>query len=297
MPELPEVETIVRGLREKVRDLEFSGVDVLLRKCLRGSERSLVRSLRRRSVLGVERRGKNIVFQLSRGAALYIHLGMSGRLRVVPGDTPLEKHTHLIFSFQGHPLELRFVDPRQFGRVFWEETGGGGPSALSLLGPEPLRISARDFTARARARRREIKPLLLDQHFLAGVGNIYADESLHRAGIHPRRKSDSLRKGDLFRLHRALQEVLEEAIRERGTSVRSYVDAGGSTGGFQQFLRVYGREGEPCRRCARPILREIVGGRSSFFCPRCQRPPRRKRGGPRKKSCIIKGLVLKCKRE
>jgi formamidopyrimidine-DNA glycosylase len=271
LPELPEVETIVRGLRERVQDLEFSDVQVRLRKCLRGSERSLLRSVRKRSVVGVERRGKNIVFRLSRGAVLYVHLGMSGRLRVVPGGAPLEKHTHLIFSFQDHPLELRFVDPRQFGRVFWEESAEGELSALSLLGPEPLGIPAHEFAERVRARRREIKPLLLDQHFLAGVGNIYADESLHRAGIHPRRKSDSLRKEVLFRLHRALREVLEEAIRKRGTSVRSYVDAAGSTGGFQGFLRVYGREGEPCRQCGRPIRREIVGGRSSFFCPHCQR--------------------------
>ncbi len=274
MPELPEVETIVRGLRERIQDLEFSAVQVRLKKCLRGPERSLVRSIRRRSVLAVERRGKNIVLRLSRGAALYVHLGMSGRLRVVPGGAPLEKHTHVIFSFQDHPLELRFVDPRQFGRVFWEEAGGGELSALSPLGPEPLGIPAAEFAERVRARRREIKPLLLDQHFLAGIGNIYADESLHRAGIHPRRKSHSLRKEAVFRLHRAIQEVLEEAIRKRGTSVRSYVDAAGSTGGFQEFLTVYGQEGEPCRKCGHPIRREIVGGRSSFFCPRCQRAPR-----------------------
>jgi formamidopyrimidine-DNA glycosylase len=283
LPELPEVETIVRGLRERVQDLEFSHVLVRLGKCLRGPKEALAHSLRGKRVLGVERRGKNIVFRLSRGAVLYVHLGMSGRLRVVRGDSPLEKHTHVIFSFEADPRQLRFVDPRQFGRVFWEEAGTGDLEALSLLGPEPLGISSREFAKRVRARRREIKPLLLDQHFLAGVGNIYADESLHRAGIHPRRRSDSLPKERLSRLHRALQEVLEEAIRQRGTSVRSYVDAAGSTGGFQEFLRVYGREGEPCRNCARPISRETVGGRSSFFCPRCQKPPRPARRGSEEK--------------
>ena len=278
MPELPEVETIVRGLRSRVQKMEFSGVEVCLGKCIRGSKQSLMQSIKRRKVLGIDRRGKNIIFRLSGGMFLFIHLGMSGRLRVVPANTPLERHTHVIFSFQNHSSQLRFIDPRQFGRLFWEKGMGGELIALSRLGPEPLRISALEFCERARARRREIKPLLLDQHFLAGVGNIYADESLHRAGVHPRRRADSLEKKTLFRLHLALQEVLQESIRAKGTSVRSYVDASGSTGGFQNLLRVYGREGDPCRLCGAPIVRERVGGRSSFFCPRCQRLPRGKAG-------------------
>ncbi|HYB20615.1 MAG TPA: bifunctional DNA-formamidopyrimidine glycosylase/DNA-(apurinic or apyrimidinic site) lyase [Thermodesulfobacteriota bacterium] len=279
MPELPEVETIVRGLRERVTNLRFSGVEVRLEKCIRGARRSLVRSIRKRKVLDIDRRGKNIVFRLSGEMFLFIHLGMSGRLRMVRGAAPLEKHTQVIFSFQDHPHQLRFIDPRQFGRLFWEKRMGGELIALSHLGPEPLGISSLEFSQRVRNRHREIKPLLLDQHFLAGVGNIYADESLHRAGIHPRRKSDSLTEKALFRLHRALQEVLRESILAKGTSVRSYVDASGSTGAFQNSLRVYGREGEPCMVCGRPIIRERVGGRSSFFCPRCQRPLRGRPGG------------------
>ncbi len=268
MPELPEVETIVRGLRERVRDLEFADVQVRLKKCLRGSRESLARALVGRKVLNVDRRGKNIIFRLSGGLALFIHLGMTGRLRVVPADAPLEKHTHVVFTFRGHSHHLRFVDQRQFGKIFWE--AGPGETALARLGPEPLLISPREFADRVRARRREIKPLLLDQEFLAGVGNIYADESLHRAGIHPRSRSHRLRAKTLFRLHQTVQEVLREAIRSRGTSVRSYVDASGSSGGFQNLLRVYGREGEPCTRCGTVIRRERIGGRSSFFCPRCQ---------------------------
>ncbi len=278
MPELPEVETIVRGLRERVKNLQFSGIKIFLGECIRGSKQSLKQSLSTRKVLGIDRRGKNIIFRLSGGMFLFIHLGMSGRLRVVQGTAPLEKHTHVIFSFQNHPHQLRFVDPRRFGRLFWEKGTGEELIALSRLGPEPLGISALEFSKRVRARRREIKPLLLDQHFLAGVGNIYADESLYRAGVHPRRKSDSLKEETLFRLHQALQEVLREAIRSKGTSIRSYVDADGSTGVFQNFLRVYGREGEPCGECVTPIVRERVGGRSSFFCPRCQLFPRRKAG-------------------
>ncbi|HSR11480.1 MAG TPA: bifunctional DNA-formamidopyrimidine glycosylase/DNA-(apurinic or apyrimidinic site) lyase [Thermodesulfobacteriota bacterium] len=269
MPELPEVETIVRGLRERVRDLEFSSVDVRLPKCVRGSRKSFAVSLCGKRVVEVDRRGKNIVFRLSCGNSLIIHLGMSGRLRVVESDAPLEKHTHVVFEFRDRSDHLRFVDPRQFGRVSWDD--GGRASPLARLGPEPLTISAEEFAARAAGRRREIKPLLLDQQFLAGVGNIYADESLHRAGIHPRSRSHRLSGSAAFRLHGAIREVLEEAIRARGTSVRSYVDAAGSAGAFQKLLRVYGREGEPCTRCGTPIRRERIGGRSTFFCPRCQR--------------------------
>ena len=135
MPELPEVETIVRGLRDRVKNLEFSKVEVRLGKCIRGSKQSLVHSLRRKKPLGIERRGKNIIFRLSGGVFLFIHLGMSGRLRVVQGATPLEKHTHVIFSFQNHPRQLRFVDPRQFGRLFWEKGKGGGIDRPLPVGP------------------------------------------------------------------------------------------------------------------------------------------------------------------
>jgi formamidopyrimidine-DNA glycosylase len=232
--------------------------------------------IRKKRIQAVDRRGKNIVISLGGGQVLRIHLGMTGRLRVVSRDSPREKHTHLIFSFLHHPLQLRYVDSRRFGRVFWEKTEGGRESSLSRLGPEPLEISAPDFIRRARSRRRDIKPLLLDQHFLAGVGNIYADESLHRAGIHPRKKSHLLGGKTLRRLLKALQEVLQESIRAGGSSVRSYVNSAGVAGGFQHFLRVYGREGEPCRTCGRKIVRESVGGRSSFYCPHCQRRPAQK---------------------
>ena len=276
MPELPEVETIVRGLRDRILQLEFSGVEVCLDQCLRGPRRSLSEWIQRKKICGIERRGKHIILSLDAGGALFIHLGMTGRLRVVPRESPREKHTHLVFSFRKHPHQLRYVDSRRFGRVSWEKEKKEGWTSLSRLGPEPLEISSLEFVRRVRCRRREIKPLLLDQHFLAGVGNIYADESLHRAGIHPRRKSDSLGAGTLSRLHQALQEILRESIRAGGTSVRSYVDSAGALGAFQHGLRVYGREGKPCQTCGRSIVREMVGGRSSFYCPRCQRGPSKK---------------------
>ena len=271
MPELPEVETVVRGLRNRIVGWELSRVEVRQEKCLEGCKRALADLLRKKKVLAVERRGKNVILCLSGGGALFVHLGMSGRLRVLSRSVPREKHTHLIFSFLNKGDQLRFIDPRRFGRVFWEGGKKGKWVSLSRLGPEPLGIPLSEFVARVRARRREIKPLLLDQHFLAGVGNIYADESLHRAAIHPRRRSDSLSGKTLARLHRAVREVLKEAIEAGGSSVRSYVDFDGSAGGYQHSLRVYGREGERCPACTGRIVREIVGGRSSFYCPRCQR--------------------------
>lgn len=273
MPELPEVETIVRGLREKLRGLEFSEVIVHLGKCISGSKKSFRASLKGRKVLGVERRGKNIIFHLNGGVVLLVHLRMTGRLIFVPAQTPPEKHTHVIFSFQDHSCQLRFVDPRQFGRICVEKKAGDQLSSLAALGPEPFEMSAKEFTRRAREKRRSIKPLLLDQGFLAGMGNIYVDEALHRARIHPRRKANMLEEETLLRLYHALRRILREAIRAGGTSVRSYVDANGCPGGFQHSLQVYGREGKVCQFCGASILRERVGGRSSFFCPRCQPGP------------------------
>ena len=282
MPELPEVETIVCGLRDRLLGLQFSGVEVGLDKSIEGSKRSFIASLRGREILRAERQGKNIILHLSGGMALRVHLRMSGKLRFVPAQAPLEKHTHVIFSFEGQPCQLRFVDPRQFGRLWVEKKEVGGKlGSLADLGPEPFDISAKDFIQRTQSRQRAIKPLLLDQRFLAGVGNIYADESLHRARIHPRRRTDFLGEEALLRLYRSLRRILREAIRAGGTSVRSFVDAHGSSGAFQHSLRVYGREGRPCRLCGAPIVREVVGGRGTFFCPRCQ-PLRPKEARPGK---------------
>ena len=283
MPELPEVETIVRGLRAKITHLKFSKVAVNLKKCVQESPQFFASSLEGRRILLVERRGKNIIIRLSRGNTLLIHLRMTGGLRWVPNHAPLEKHTHVVFSFRGHPWQLRFLDSRQFGRLSVEKSGAGGNlDSLADLGPEPLEISAMEFVARVRSKRRAIKPMLLDQHFLAGVGNIYADEALHRAQIHPRQRVEMLEDKILHRLYYALRQVLRGAIRAGGTSVRTYVDANGSAGGFQKLLQVYGREGGACRSCGASILREKVGGRSSFYCPRCQRILKKDRSLSRK---------------
>jgi formamidopyrimidine-DNA glycosylase len=271
MPELPEVETIVCGLRDRLTGLEFSKVEVGLERSIQGSKRSFSASLRGRKILRAERQGKNIILHLSGGAALRVHLRMTGRLRFVPAQAPPEKHTHVIFSFQNQLCQLRFVDQRQFGRLSVEkEWMGDKLKSLADLGPEPFDISAKEFIRCTQLKHRAIKPLLLDQRFLAGVGNIYADEALHRARIHPRRRADSLGGEVLLRLYHVLRRILREAIRAGGTSVRTYVDATGSAGAFQHSLRVYGRAGSACQFCGSPIVRERVGGRGTFFCPRCQ---------------------------
>ena len=271
MPELPEVETIVRGLRAKLPNLQLARIEVRLPKCIQTSKLSFIDCLKGRKILDVQRRGKNIIIRLNREATLLVHLRMTGRLRFVPAHSSLEKHTHVIFSFKNHPCQLRFVDPRQFGRLLLEKKGPKEElDSLADLGPEPFEISAKEFIHRVRSKHRAIKPLILDQRFLAGVGNIYADEALHRARIHPCRKSDSLDEKTLRRLYHRLRRILREAIRAGGTSVRTYVDANGSVGKFQNHLWVYGREGQPCHTCGGSIVRKRVGGRSSFHCPRCQ---------------------------
>jgi len=278
MPELPEVETIVCGLRKRLVGLEFSEVEVGLKKSIQGSKKSFITCLRGRKIFRAERRGKNIILHLSGGVALRVHLRMTGRLRFVPARAPLEKHTHVVFSFQDQLCQLRFVDPRQFGRLSVENKGLGDKlRSLADLGPEPFDISAKEFIGRTQLKHRAIKPLLLDQKFLAGVGNIYADEALHRARIHPRRRADSLGEEALLRLYHGLRHILREAIRVGGTTVRTYVDTSGSSGAFQHSLRVYGREGKACRLCGSPIVRERVGGRGTFFCPRCQTLRQRRR--------------------
>ncbi len=268
MPELPEVETIAADLREKLRHLEFSRVRIRLRKLIQGSSAKVAFTLRGKRILSVVRRGKYILFRLAGDWVLAVHLRMTGRLRFVPKSIPEERHTHVIFEFKNHPYELRFVDSRQFGHI--RLLKAGQLDCFLNLGPEPLIISAEDFIRLTHGKKKGIKALLLDQRFLAGLGNIYADETLHAAGIHPRKKADSLSPTGLLHLHQTIRRILKAAILARGTSVRTYVDANGSAGGYKKRLRVYGRAGKSCRCCQSPILREKIAGRCTFYCPTCQ---------------------------
>lgn len=282
MPELPEVETIVRGLRTILEGQTFTKVrsyappaSVVVSKSIR--KRKLETVLPGLTVRGISRRGKNILIYLSGGVVLWVHLKMTGKFRYVDKHEPRDKHDLVLFDLEtnrSHPdnLQLRFHDYRRFGRLrlfrcneLWQQPG------LCDLGPEPLDLSADQFVTICQSRSRMIKPALLDQSFIAGIGNIYADESLYLSRIHPARLTSSLSRMKLIELHGHIQRILHKSIRMMGTTVISYSGVSGDSGSFQKMLRVYGREGEPCGFCGAKIRREKLGSRSAHFCPRCQR--------------------------
>jgi formamidopyrimidine-DNA glycosylase len=270
MPELPEVETYARDLDHALRGRVLQGAWVgwaAQAPCNRPA--ALGGEVAGRTVLSVSRRGKYLVMELDRGW-LIIHLKMSGRLVVEPSDEPARRHAHVIFRLDGGD-ELRFLDPRKFGRVYLVDDPAG---VLGRLGPEPLgcELTAEAFSLRLTGRRRRLKPLLLDQEFLAGLGNIYVDESLWAARLHPLRPAASLGEAEARGLHAAIRDVLRLAIAARGTSLGdgSYRDLTGNPGEMQGSLAVYGRAGAKCLRCGGPIERITVGGRGTHLCPRCQ---------------------------
>jgi len=270
MPELPEVETIVRGLREPLMGRQFTGVRVGWENLVaRPSVEEFERSLVGQRILGVKRRGKYLIFTLSSGGSLIAHLRMTGRLLIKNPDDELDKHDHLIFELDDG-RELRFNNVRKLGRVYLVDDED---EIVGRLGPEPLDddFTPADFAALLSARRGMIKPLLLNQQFMAGIGNIYADEALFVARIHPERKADTLTAGEVERLYRAIRQVLAQGIQNRGTTFSDYLDAEGREGRNQEHLRVFRRTGQPCPRCGTPIERTVVGGRGTYFCPKCQK--------------------------
>lgn len=283
MPELPEVETVVRGLQavlpgRRIDAVRFNKTDFV------DAPETIAEHLPGKRVVAVRRHGKFIVFELANGgdhsAALLIHLGMTGQLITAPAAAPIAPHTHVFFSLDDG-RELRYTDIRRFGRMRFLPEGVSG-SLLGKLGQDALEVRESEFAARLRGRHARIKALLLDQRVLRGMGNIYTDESLWRARIHPARVGAALKKDELRRLYAAVQKVLKEAIRLKGSSVSDYVDAEGRRGTFQLRHRVYLREGEKCFRCGTLIRRTTVAGRSSYFCPRCQRAPKAARSKSRK---------------
>ena len=275
MPELPEVETVVRGLQavlpgKRITEIRFNKTDFI------DNPGEVAEKLPGKRVTAVHRHGKFIVFDLvdsaSQPTALLIHLGMTGQLITTPPEAPSSPHTHIFFSLDDG-RELRYTDIRRFGRVqFLPE--GINHSPLAELGLDALETNESQFIERLRGRKARIKALLLDQRVLRGMGNIYTDESLWRARIHPARIAASLKNNELLNLYKAVQKVLKEAIRLKGSSVSDYVDSDGNRGEFQLRHRVYMRKGEKCFRCGTLIQRMIVAGRSSYFCPHCQRAPR-----------------------
>jgi formamidopyrimidine-DNA glycosylase len=281
MPELPEVETIVRDLRPQLAGRRIESVqltrDPAIRKRLvrYPNPTKFVRHLRRRTIRSVERRGKYLVMPLDdNGERLVVHLGMTGHLRVwEPEEAPV-KHTHFR-ALLDSGLELRYDDPRQFGRLLLgtQEELVASRAFPARLGPEPIHgdLTQAEFDKIVKSRRRPIKSALLDQSFLAGVGNIYADEACFRAGIRPSRWTHRLTGRERRALYGAIQEVLEDSIAARGSSVINYVDAFGLRGTNQEKLLVYGRSGEPCVKCGTPLQGTRLAGRGTVYCRTCQR--------------------------
>jgi len=287
MPELPEVETVARGVDRRVRGDRIEQAWFGNRpQSFKNPPARQAKGLAGRTILGVHRAGKHIVFELgaaagpagARGrnqnlvnapdAQWIVHLGMTGRLLVTAPDVPVAPHTHARLELASG-CELRFQDPRRFGRLEFRDLGSGG-IAFEAPGAEPLSIGAHEFAELFQKRRMPIKAALLNQALLAGVGNIYADESLFEAGIRPRRRTNRLTAADLERLRLALRRILQHAIRLGGSSVSDYVDADGERGFFQLEHCVYQRTGEPCRRCQTPIRRIELAGRGTHYCPNCQ---------------------------
>jgi formamidopyrimidine-DNA glycosylase len=277
MPELPEVETIRRGLDREVTGKRIKTVEVHGNRSIRRhrSKKEFVGRLEGAKVAGVGRTGKYLVLRLDTGDRLVAHLRMSGQLLRAQAKDPVTKHTHIVFTFtQGG--QLRYVDPRTFGEMFVgspDEVAENMPE-LAELGFDPIEepMSWVSFGERLLRRRQRLKTILLDQTFIAGLGNIYSDEILFHAGLRYDRTPDSLSSMEIRRLYRALVEVMHEAVKHRGSTLSDaqYVDVYGRPGNYQLEHQVYDREGEACRRCRTPIVRVKFQQRSTFFCPHCQ---------------------------
>lgn len=267
MPELPEVQTVVSTIRPKLVGRRILHVALARTDIVQPPGTDLPRLLDSRAFADVARRGKRIIVTLDNANRFFIHLGMTGRLTVCERGEPVLPHTHLTVELDESNRQLRFSDPRRFGGVFWLGTAESDEG----MGPEPLSVKPRQLARLLSRTTRAIKNALLDQSVLAGLGNIYVDESLFAAAIHPLAPADTLSAEQIGRLNRAIKTTLRRALRHRGSTLRDYRDGDGNPGGFQRLHRVYGREGEPCRECRTKIERIVLGGRSTHFCPACQR--------------------------
>jgi formamidopyrimidine-DNA glycosylase len=261
MPELPEVETVVRSVAAYLAGRRIVSTSFTSRFVTPGSRKKLAQRLAGRRIESVTRRGKFILIALDQGT-LTVHLGMTGKL-LLEGEAG--EHTHGVFHLDDGLL--LYHDPRQFGRIEFSE---GTPARVARLGPEPLEISFDEFRTRLR-RKAKIKALLLNQAFLAGLGNIYADESLFAAGIHPLTLAGKLTDARAKKLYQAIQGILTHAIQLGGSSISDYVNGRGERGWFQMEHRVYGREGQPCANCGRPVRKILVAQRGTHYCPHCQK--------------------------
>jgi len=276
VPELPEVETVSQGLQKRALGRRISAIEVRHPGVIIGSPEQFAAELEGRAIVSIRRKGKALALELEAENAppryLLVRLGMTGQFTVSARETPLAPHTHVLLAL-GEREELRFRDVRRFGRLR-SCTREEVEAAFDRLGPDAQQVTEEQFLSAMRSRRGAIKSWLMNQQLLAGLGNIYADESLFVAGIHPLAQPGRVSAAKARRLFRAVRKVLDHAVKLQGTSFRDYVDIEGRPGNYEPRLRVYQRTGEPCRRCGRPIRRIVIAGRSSHFCPGCQPRPR-----------------------
>ncbi|MFH1227972.1 MAG: bifunctional DNA-formamidopyrimidine glycosylase/DNA-(apurinic or apyrimidinic site) lyase [Planctomycetota bacterium] len=284
MPELPEVETVARGLRKRIVGLKIKGVRVTLPKLINLKPDRFSKALIGKTIKAVSRRAKVIIITLTNSipnstfrnlhsfSYLVVHLKMSGQLMFLCTADPVQKHTHvIIYLSNGH--HLRFRDQRQFGYIrFYDTKGLDLFMAEHNFGSEPLGgLTLPEFQALIKSRpNSRIKPLLLDQTVIAGIGNLYADEILFYSGVHPLRRAGLLKPAELKKMYQGMQKILKKAIKERGSSIELYVDAQGRPGNYVKYIKAYDREGKPCLKCRSKITRIKIGSRSAYFCPRCQ---------------------------
>lgn len=273
MPELPEVETVRRGLVNLVKGNVIEKVTVLYPKMIKNDPEKFCELLKGRKIENVDRRGKYLLFRFSGSLTMVSHLRMEGKYFVKQASQPLEKHTHVVFDLNDG-RQLRYNDMRKFGRMRLVKTGDESQlSGIAKLGPEPLSddFTAENLYSRLQKKRKEIKPALLDQTLVTGLGNIYVDEVLWMSKIHPETPANHISKDEARLLHDSIVKELKTAIKAGGTTIRSYTDAFQHTGSFQFDLNVYGKEGEPCPRCQTKIVKIKVGQRGTHFCPHCQK--------------------------
>lgn len=273
MPELPEVETVRRSLEPQISGQTILEAAVYYGGIIKAPDpHTFCDRIKGRRIKSVLRRGKYLIFTLDLSTMLVIHLRMTGQLLVCGREVPLKKHTHLVFRLLGGQ-ELRFIDIRKFGLVYLVENDDmSAVKGLHTLGPEPL---GEEFiwgrlAEKLKKRRGTLKAFLLDQSQIAGIGNIYADEILFQAGLHPERKPQDLKPQEVKNLYAAIRFKLQEGIDFRGTSIRDYIDAKGEKGSFQNRLQVYDRAGRPCMRCGQILKKKVIAGRGSVYCPNCQ---------------------------
>ncbi len=270
MPELPEVETVVRDLRPLLVGSRFAAIQVGKQALRRPWRLAWNKRVVGATVEGLRRRGKWVLVDLDVGRRLVVHLGMTGQFTVTPATDPVGEHLHFVFELDDGSRQLRYRDPRRFGSVELFADEAAVQKALGeKLGPEPFDLDA-TFGEAVRGTTRTLKAILLDQTVVAGVGNIYADEALFRAKLHPERRGQSVTDEEVNHLCKAIATVMLEAIERRGSTIRNYVGGSGLRGGYQDEFRVYGKDGEPCPTCRTPIAVVRVAGRSSHYCPSCQ---------------------------